>query len=136
MVLAKFWDRRSFPNPSQNMWSTITHDHDRQKLEKYDLRSLMIVIWLEMIGDHDPIRLTLVGDKCKVYNFKTTYFENIVRYFLFWLDFSLPLSSATFSIRDIFIFSHCNYTRCQMCLKLQCVSHLMKDDFWTVFNVH
>ena len=60
MVLAKFCDRRSFPDHSQNIWSTITHDHDRQKLEKYDLRSLMIVIWSEMIGDHDPISPTLI----------------------------------------------------------------------------
>ena len=59
MVLAKFLDRRSFPDHSQNIWSTITQDPDWQKLEKYDLGSLMIVIWLEMISDHDPIRLTL-----------------------------------------------------------------------------
>ena len=55
----KICDRRSFYDHSQNIWSTITHNHDRQKVEKYDLRSLMIVIWLEMISDHDPIRLTL-----------------------------------------------------------------------------
>ena len=51
----KICDRRSFYDHSQNIWSTITHNHDRQKVEKYDLRSLMIVIWSEMIGDHDPI---------------------------------------------------------------------------------
>ena len=60
----KICDRQSFYDHSQNIWSMITHDHDRQKLEKYDLRSLMIVIWSEMIGDHDPIRLTLGRTLC------------------------------------------------------------------------
>ena len=55
----KICDCQSFYDHSQNIWSMITHDHDRQILEKYDLQSLMIVIWSEMIGDHDPIRLTL-----------------------------------------------------------------------------
>ena len=59
----KICDRRSFYDHSQNIWSMITHDHDRQKLEKYDLQSLMIVIWSEMIGVHDPIRLTLDGSR-------------------------------------------------------------------------
>ena len=58
---SQFCDRRSFYDHSQNIWSMITHNHDWQKLEKYDLQSLMIVIWSEMIGDHDPIRLTLDG---------------------------------------------------------------------------
>ena len=57
---AKICDHRSFYNHSQNIWSMITHDHDRQNQEKYDLWSLMIVIWSEMIGDHDPISPTLV----------------------------------------------------------------------------
>ena len=46
------------------MWSTITHDHDRQNQEKKYLQSLMIVIWLEMIGDHDPISPTLRCSHC------------------------------------------------------------------------
>ena len=48
---------------------------------------------------------------------KLRIFKNIVRYFLFWLDFSLPLSSATFSIRDIFIFSRSlpNVSQIAMC---------------------
>ena len=56
---SQFCDRRSFYDHSQNIWSMITHNHDWQKLEKYDLWSLMIVIWSEMIGDHDSISPTL-----------------------------------------------------------------------------
>ena len=56
---SKLCDRRSFYDHSQNMWSTITHNHDRWNLVKKYLQSLMIVIWLEMIGDHDPISPTL-----------------------------------------------------------------------------
>ena len=58
-----FWklcDHQSFYNHSQNMWSTITHNHDRWNWVKKYLQSLMIVIWSEMIGDHDPISPTLV----------------------------------------------------------------------------
>ena len=56
---SRLCDRRSFYDHSQNMWSTITHDHDRWNWVKKYLRSLMIVIWSEMIGDHDPISPTL-----------------------------------------------------------------------------
>ena len=41
------------------MWSMITHDHDHWNWVKKYLQSLMIVIWSEMIGDHDPISPTL-----------------------------------------------------------------------------
>ena len=57
---SKLCDCRSFYDNSQNMWSTITHTHDRWNWVKKYLRSLMIVIWSEMIGDHDPISPTLV----------------------------------------------------------------------------
>ena len=56
---SKLCDRRSFYDHSQNMWSTITHNHDRWNWVKKYLRSLMIVIWSEMIGDHDLIAPTL-----------------------------------------------------------------------------
>ena len=41
----------------------VIYEHSRTwspKSMKNDLRSLMIVIWSEMIGDHDQITLTLV----------------------------------------------------------------------------
>ena len=41
------------------MWSTITQEYDHQIQGKKYLQSLMIVIWSEMIGDHDPISPTL-----------------------------------------------------------------------------
>ena len=56
---ARLCDRRSFHDHSRNIWSTITHDHDCQNRVKKYLRSLVIVIWSEMIGDHDPISPTL-----------------------------------------------------------------------------
>ena len=60
VILVKLCDRRSFYDHSKNMWSTITHDHDCWNWVKKYLWSLMIVIWSEMIGDHDPISPTLI----------------------------------------------------------------------------
>ena len=39
--------------------SSVIADHFTITHEIYDLRSLTIMIWLEMIGDHDPISPTL-----------------------------------------------------------------------------
>ena len=52
-------DRRSFYDHSQKIWATITHDHDCQIQENMSHIHLMIVIWSEMIGDHDQITLSL-----------------------------------------------------------------------------
>ena len=52
-------DRRSFYDHSQKIWATITHDHDRQIQENMSHIHLMIVIWSEMIGDHDHLILAL-----------------------------------------------------------------------------
>ena len=44
---------------SPKMWAMITNDHDRQIQENMSHIHLMIVIWLEMIGDHDHLVLAL-----------------------------------------------------------------------------
>ena len=55
-----FYDHsQSWSAKAGKIWSTITHNHDRWNWVKKYLRSLMIVIWSEMISDHDPISPTL-----------------------------------------------------------------------------
>ena len=53
VVLAKLCDQRSFHNHSQS-WSP--------KSQKYDLKLIMIVIWSEIIGNHDDFDLALADN--------------------------------------------------------------------------
>ena len=56
--LSKLWSAIILRSLTKNM----SYDHSwswSPKSGKNDLQSLMIVIWLEMIGDHDQITLTL-----------------------------------------------------------------------------
>ena len=48
---------------SRSLTKNMIYDHSRSwspKSQKYDLKSIMIVIWSEMIGDHDDLDLALV----------------------------------------------------------------------------
>ena len=47
---------------SRSLTKNMIYDHSRSwspKSQKYDLKSIMVVIWLEMIGDHDDLDLAL-----------------------------------------------------------------------------
>ena len=47
---------------SRSLTKNMIYDHSRSwspKSQKYDLKSIMIVIWSEMIGDHDDLDLAL-----------------------------------------------------------------------------
>ena len=111
---------------SKDLWSPIIlrsltkymiYDHSRSwsaKLEKYDLRSLMIVIWSEMIGDHDPICLTLQLHTTQVCTFlylpSTIIFHgsrNVIDSHYFESNFwNLELKNETFFLEFLAIDVH------------------------------